>query len=93
MATSEDGEAWNAHHALMREKKQGNREYGAAFLDECGFLYEVKNRGTHIILTVQDIRFDYWPGTGKWVESLNYKRPRRGIRSLFDRLVHLEASI
>jgi hypothetical protein len=75
----EDFRAWNR---MKAEKKASNREQSLGMLREAGVTVEEKNLGAHLIVTGHDGRkFDFWPGTGKWIER-GSSTHHRGVRSL-----------
>jgi len=76
--TGDTGEFWNDVRKARQEKRADNREQSRKLLLEAGIPFQERNNGAHLI--VAD-RFDFWPGTGKWIER-GTKRYRRGVFSL-----------
>ena len=50
---------------------------------ETGFAYRDPNNGSHLIIDVSGVRFDFWPGTGRWHEGNN---TGRGVQALLTRM-------
>lgn len=74
---------FDAMKVASAERRELNRESGAAKLTEAGIPFITNNRGVHLQITHNGVRVDYWPGTGLWrVPSTNHSR--RGIKSLLD---------
>lgn len=64
--------------AESRARREVNRRTGIERLRSAGVAFQVKNGGAHLI--VLD-RWDYWPGTGLWIDRKTKARGR-GIRPL-----------
>jgi hypothetical protein len=75
--TNEVSEMWRDFRAARAEKRAGNRASSADLLTQAGIEFVSKNGGAHLIVG----RFDFWPGTGLWMERGNTRR-RYGVRSL-----------
>lgn len=78
---SDMGEIFNAMREASKEKRANNRDRSTEMLVIAGIPFVSKNNGAHLIV---DGRFDFWPGTGLWMErggSVKRKK-HRGIRSL-----------
>ena len=78
--TSELGETFNEHRKARQEKRAGNRASSAAYLQEHGIPFVLKNGGAHLIVKYQNHTVDFWPGTGKWISRCGKKG--RGVRNL-----------
>jgi hypothetical protein len=63
------GEIWNIIKSESVEKRRRNRENGPKLLTERGFDFKSRNDGAHLIVEVEAVRVDYWPGTGKWISK------------------------
>jgi hypothetical protein len=50
-----------------KERRAENRVTGYKALVDAGFVFDVKNGGTHLIVQTDRGRVDYWPGTEKWL--------------------------
>ena len=61
-----------------RRRRDANRRTGRGKLEAARVSFVVKNEGAHLI--VLD-RWDYWPGTGLWIDRQT-KRQGRGVHSL-----------
>jgi hypothetical protein len=83
------GDYWRAVTPGMKErskaKRANNREQSAELLRAAGVPFESKNSGAHLIV---DGRFDFWPGTGLWIErdGRGERKRNRGIRNLLKRV-------
>lgn len=88
---SELGDVFKAAGKEGQEKRARNREDSRRLLLEAGLPFETRNDGAHLIVRSSwgDV-FDFWPGTGKFVESTKskafketgHRRKGRGVRSL-----------
>ena len=72
------GELFNAYRKDRQEKRASNRASSAQLLREAGIDFVEKNHGAHLI--VQE-RYDFWPGTGLWIERGTTKK-QRGVKGL-----------
>jgi hypothetical protein len=79
-------ELWNEYKEERKQKRASNREASLRLLQGAGYSPTVKNDGAHLVMTVDGVRFDFWPGTGLWVEDGNHKQQLRGVRRLLRRL-------
>ena len=79
-----DDDSLSSTFAAMKqasqEKRAGNRDFSARLLAEAGVKFESKNGGAHLVV---EGRFDFWPGTGLWIERGKGDR-RRGVRRLIE---------
>jgi len=85
------GDVFNALREHGKRKRAANRDSSLKLLREAGYDPEVKGDGSHLILHVGEVRFDLWPGTGKWVEDLDHKRAWRGVIGLVERMEEVKA--
>jgi hypothetical protein len=78
-----------------QERRARNRAAGLAALRRLGTVtIQTRNRGTHLIVTTKNkVRFDYWPGTGKWRSRTTPVEEARGIQSLLQRIGQEEISV
>jgi hypothetical protein len=63
--------------AIEKERRAENRATGPEALTAAGFLFDVKNAGTHLIVRTNRGLVDYWPGTEKWM--VRGERTRNGL--------------
>lgn len=77
------GQLWRDVHAAQRQKRAENRERSAGALTEAGISYVVKNDGAHLIVADQ---WDFWPGTGLWMNRGNRRQHGRGVFRLISRI-------
>lgn len=88
---SELGDVFKASKKAGQEKRARNREDSRHILCEADLPFEMRNGGAHLIVRSSwgDV-FDFWPGTGKFIESTKskafketgHRRKGRGVRSL-----------
>lgn len=67
-----------------KEKRKGNREWSTNLLQTRGVPFVSKNLGAHLIVAE---RFDFWPGTGLFIERKTGKKGR-GVHKLLRELNH-----
>lgn len=67
-----------------KRKTTRNKEYAPIRLTEVGIAYTTTN-GEHYV--IQD-RWDFWPGTGLWIDRLDKRRRFRGIERLIEAVKH-----
>ncbi len=79
---SDMAEVFNAMKEASKEKRASNRDRSTEILVIAGIPFVSKNNGAHLIVAE---RFDFWPGTGLWMERGKPKK-HRGIRSLVERV-------
>lgn len=72
------GEFFNDLRKFRQEKRADNRESSRQLLLDAGIPFQERNGGAHLIVAE---RFDFWPGTGKWIER-GTKTYRRGVFNL-----------
>lgn len=72
------GEVFNAMRKAAQDKRAANREQSAKMLQDAGIPFDSHNHGAHLIV---DGRYDFWPGTGLWIER-STKKDGRGVHSL-----------
>ena len=75
------GDTFRALRDEGQRKRERNRDYAQAALEQRGINFEIKNFGAHIIVDGPHGKIDYWPGTGRWICRIS-KRRMFGIRSL-----------
>lgn len=84
---SEMGETFRLWDEYKKDKRARNQAFSPTLLDDEGISYVVKNHGTHLIVTHNDLTVDFWPSTGKWIFRGDVKKPSgRGVRQLIKRL-------
>lgn len=83
---SEIGDAFAALREVSQIKRASNRENGARLLREAGIDYTSHNNHAHLV--IRD-RWDYWPGTGKWIDRRGGKH-RRGVAGLLAAIAKLK---
>ena len=83
------GEAFNGMKEASKLKRESNRCQSSKLLKSKGMDFESKNSGAHLIVTHEGSVFDFWPGTGKWIERGTgvYKR---GVFRLIKRLSQIK---
>lgn len=75
------GEFWRDVNEARQEKRASNREDSAAMLTEAGIKFQAKNMGAHLIVSALGHTFEFWPGTGLWMERGKTRR-QYGVRRL-----------
>lgn len=85
---SEIGEIFKILSDHKKEKKKSNKEYSTNFLIKCGFDFESKNNGDHLIISFMGKKADFWPSTGKYI--IRGGQYRRGVRNLVRDLISLQ---
>lgn len=81
--TGDMGVIFNGWRAEKKAKRAANRESSPALLREAGVQFIEKNGGSHLI--VANATFDFWPGTGKWIERATGAKGR-GVFKLLARV-------
>lgn len=80
---SEMAEVFSGLKKHNQEKRAANRDASARILAEEGINFRSNNGGAHLIVEQNGLVFDFWPGTGKWIErTTNYHH--RGVRNLIN---------
>jgi hypothetical protein len=79
---SDIGDDFKYMRELSQKKRASNREHSADILAAADIPYVSKNGGAHLI--VAD-RFDFWPGTGLWMER-GKPQKHRGVAKLIARI-------
>lgn len=79
---SDMAETFNAMREHSKEKRASNRDRSTEILVLAGIPFVSKNNGAHLVVAE---RYDFWPGTGLWIERGTSKK-HRGIRSLVQRI-------
>lgn len=75
-----------AMQEASRQRRASNRDNSAALLRANGVQFDSKNGGAHLIVHGGAGRvFDFWPGTGLWIER-GKKQRYRGVHSLLGNL-------
>lgn len=77
-----DTEMWREHKRQRQDKRASNRDRSTEILVLANIKFVSKNNGAHLVVAE---RFDFWPGTGLWMERGKAKK-YRGIRSLIERI-------
>lgn len=62
---------WKAYKEASRLRRGESRISGAGMLRKHGVDFKSSNGGAHLIVNHNGRRFDYWPGTGKWLDWAN----------------------
>lgn len=93
MAEQDDDFDWQGFSDCMRqqssERRASNREASAQILRDHGVEFEVRNIGAHLIVqhpAVRKIKYDFWPGTGKFHQRNTGDYSQRGVFNLLKRL-------
>ena len=68
-----------------RELTLKNEKSSLRVLQDQGYCIDVRNGGTHLIVAT---RFDFWPGTGKYMDRLSGTQGR-GVFNLLQELTKL----
>ncbi len=69
------GEAFAGLRELSQIKRESNRTNSRKLLADAGVSFTAHNDGAHLIV---ERRWDFWPGTGKWIDRRGGKY-RRGV--------------
>ena len=78
---SEDlGAYYRDRKAHSKAKRFHNREQSTSHLERSGIPFTSKNDGAHLIVDLEGIVIDFWPGTGFWRSRKGTQG--RGIRRL-----------
>ena len=81
---NELGEAFSVWKEHKAKKKKQNKISSTELLTKCGFDFESKNNGNHLIVYFCGRIADFWPSTGKYcVRGGRYKR---GVKNLINDL-------
>lgn len=72
------GDLWRDVREESQQRRGRNRAHGEHLLRHRGVPFVSHSNGVHLVVAE---RFDYWPGTGLWIERSTGKRGR-GIRNL-----------
>ncbi len=64
-----------------KEKRESNRQHGLDEIRKTGIPFKLLNGGAHI----QIATYDYWPGTGKFIDRKTGHKGR-GIKNLLNNL-------
>lgn len=76
------------YRAIQQAKRDANRQRSTDILRQRGLHLTSHNEGFHLI--VED-RWDFWPGTGMWLERrARPGQPRRQGRGVFDLIRNIE---
>jgi hypothetical protein len=81
-------EQWTepAVREVAKEKRRNNREQSTNLLRARGVEFETKNAGAHLIVRAAGRVFDFWPGTGKYMERGDRPVNGRGVFELLKEL-------
>jgi hypothetical protein len=79
---SDIGDDFSALRKSQQLKRAKNRDSSTELLRANGIQFESKNDGAHLILAAG---FDFWPGTGLWINKTTGYRGR-GIAKLLRRV-------
>ena len=75
---SDIGEIFAGQREASQAKRASNREASRRLLDDADVAFTVHNDGAHLVV---EQRWDFWPGTGKWIDRQGGKY-RRGVFTL-----------
>lgn len=64
---------YRANREESQARRASNRERSANLLSEHDVDFETKNGGAHLIVKGAGKTFDFWPGTGKYVDRQTKK--------------------
>ena len=78
---SDEAEFWKGLRQVGQTKRANNREASRTLLEEAGVQFEVRNEGAHLVVHAKGAVFDFWPGTGLWIERPAARRGR-GVHAL-----------
>ncbi len=79
------GDIFSAMKKAGQDKRASNREKSPQMLEASGILFEIKNKGAHLVVEGDQCYIDFWPGTGKW-KSRNGKEGF-GVRNLINHII------
>ena len=79
---SEMGDLWREYKVERQQKRASNRDHSKKILDNNAIPHEVKNGGAHLIVTMDDLVIDFWPGTGLWIVRDGKNQRHGGVRKL-----------
>ncbi len=79
---SDMGDDFRALREEGKERRERNREHGPVVLQREGISYVSHNAGAHLVV---ESRFDYWPGTGLFIDRIT-RLQHRGVRALVQRV-------
>lgn len=68
-------------------KRKANRASSAEILASRGIAFTSHNVGAHLVVQHAGRTFDFWPGTGKWIER-GTTQYRRGVFPLLKELAN-----
>jgi len=83
---SETGEFFAAWRQERMAKRASNRANSARMLEEKGISFSEHNNGAHLIVYGKLATFDFWPGTGKFVQRPT-KLYQRGVEKLIKQVL------
>ncbi|KKN56856.1 hypothetical protein LCGC14_0567810 [marine sediment metagenome] len=72
---SDLGETFDGLREHSQKKRAANRASSRGLLEHAGVAFTVHNDGAHLVVAG---RWDFWPGTGKWIDRQGGKY-RRGV--------------
>jgi len=79
---SEIGEMFQELKERSQDKRAGNRENSAAYLNGAAIPFTTHNNGAHLVVEGDTCYIDFWPGTGKWITRDEPKKTGFGVRNL-----------
>ena len=74
------GDYFRNRKAGSKEKRAYNKEQSTAHLERDGIPFTSHNDGAYLIVDLEGIVIDFWPGTGFWRSRKGAEG--RGIRTL-----------
>ena len=88
---SEDGEMWSAIKKDRQEKRASNRQNSREII----MTWSLRNNGVVLLFNEAHLRinerFDFWPGTGKYLDRVTNEY-RRGVFNLIKDLEKYQLS-
>jgi hypothetical protein len=69
-----------------KARRANNRHRSTEMLATLGVQFEIKNDGAHLIVTHDDKKVDFWPGTGKFIPRKKGGKSGRGVFNLLQLL-------
>jgi hypothetical protein len=84
MSDDDMADDFRALREESQRRRQSNREQSPLALTAAGLQFTVHNDGAHLVVCA---RWDFWPGTGKWID----RKTKRGGRGVFQLIRMVQA--
>ena len=78
---NEISETFKALKQHSQERRANNRDQSARLLQEAGIEFQERNAGAHLVCHIHGTIYDFWPGTGLFINRTTQRRGR-GVRHL-----------